>query len=64
MGRNADEQVRMATVMGVTRDLHKNYITLVYGGYGNDKTFEEAKPEHIEKFKPFLQKLNDFIGDR
>lgn len=39
LGRNGDEQVRIATVMGVQRDLHGKYINLVYGRYG-DKTFE------------------------
>lgn len=38
LGRNADEQVSLATVMGVVRDLHPKYINLVYGRYG-DKTF-------------------------
>jgi hypothetical protein len=30
--------------MGVTRDFHGKYISLVYGRYG-DKTFEEAKTQ-------------------
>ena len=36
------------------RDIHNNYIKLIYG----EKSFEEAKPEFIEKFKPGLTKLN------
>lgn len=46
--------------MGVVRDLHPKYINLVYGRYG-DKSFEEAKAEHIEQFKPFLTKLNGLL---
>lgn len=60
LGRNADEQVSLATTMGVVRDLHPKYISLVYGRYG-DKSFEEAKAEHIEQFKPFLTKLNGLL---
>ncbi len=47
LGRNADEQVAIATTMGVVRDLHPKYIGLVYGRYG-DKTFEEAKADPIK----------------
>ena len=60
LGRNADEQVNVATVMGVTRDLHGRYINLVYGRYG-DKTFEEAKAAFIEQAKPYLTKLNGLL---
>jgi len=47
LGRNAQEQVALATVMGVARDLHKSYISLVYGSY-QEKTFEEAKARHLQ----------------
>jgi hypothetical protein len=40
LGRNSDEQVRLATTMGVVRDLHPKYISLVYGRYGENKSFE------------------------
>lgn len=53
----------MATAMGVERDLHSKYINLVYGRYA-DKTFEEAKAEHVEVFKPFLSKLNGLLEGR
>lgn len=33
LGRNLDEQVTMATVHGVYKDLHPIYIKLVYGSY-------------------------------
>lgn len=38
LGRNADEQVSLATTMGVVRDLHPKYISLVYGRY-TESTF-------------------------
>lgn len=60
LGRNADEQVSLATVMGVVRDLHPKYINLVYGRYG-EKTFEEAKVEFIDQAKPLLSKLNGLL---
>lgn len=50
----------MATTMGVVRDLHPKYISLVYGRYG-DKPFEEAKAASIEEFKPLLAKLNGLL---
>ena len=63
LGRNADEQVALATVAGVIRDFHKEYIKLVYGAYG-DYDFEVAKKEYIEKFKPYLAKLSGIIGEK
>ena len=33
MGRNADEQVLLATVLGVLKDFFVNYVRLVYGQY-------------------------------
>jgi hypothetical protein len=46
--------------MGVNRDLHGKYVSLVYGRYGN-MTFEEAKIDYIEQFRPFLAKLNGLL---
>ena len=33
LGRNADEQVLLATILGVLKDFHPNYVRLVYGQY-------------------------------
>jgi glutathione S-transferase len=33
LGRNADEQVLLATVHGVYKDFHPKYIQFVYGTY-------------------------------
>ena len=60
LGRNADEQVRLATVAGVVKDLHPKYVELVYGRYG-EKDFEDAKKEYLEKFQPYMVKLNSLI---
>lgn len=57
VGRNAEEQVSLATTMGVVRDLHAKYVNLVYARYG-DKTFEQAKVEYLEQSKVYLNKLN------
>lgn len=63
LGRNSQEQVDLATAMGVVRDLHSKYIALAYGRYG-EKTWEEAKAEHLEMFKPYLTKLNALLEGR
>lgn len=42
LGRNAEEQVAVATAHGIYKDLHPNYIRLVYGTYGAELTFEQA----------------------
>ena len=34
MGRNAEEQVMLATVMGVVKDMHPRYIKFCYGSDG------------------------------
>ena len=31
LGRNADEQVAVATMMGVFKDLYRTYLSLIYG---------------------------------
>ena len=54
LGRNSTEQVRIATMMGIIRDLHGRYIGLVYGRDFKDKPFEEAKAAALETFKPYL----------
>jgi glutathione S-transferase len=46
VGRNQDEQVSLATAMGVTRDLHSRYVSLVYGRYTHN-TFELAKADFL-----------------
>lgn len=57
-------------MMGVFRDLYKTYLNFIYGPNheaftGNLKgTFEEARAEYAEKFKPFLNKLSSFIGEK
>ena len=38
LGRNAEEQVNVTTIMGVFRDLYKSYLEFIYGPQ-KDKTF-------------------------
>lgn len=63
LGRTADEQVNLATVLGIYKDFHPHYIRLVYGAYG-EIPFEAALKENIENFLPYLSKLNGFLGNR
>ncbi len=39
MGENCDDQVQIATVLGVFQDLYKSFLTFIYG----QKTYEEFK---------------------
>ena len=52
LGRDAGQQVRVATAMGVIRDLHGNYYGLTYGSQHGDLPFEEATATALEAFKP------------
>ena len=45
LGRNADEQVSLATTMGVFKDFYKTYLELIYGP--NTETFEDLKPKYL-----------------
>lgn len=64
LGRNADEQVTLATVHGVYKDFHPNYIKLVYGTYNENNTFEAALQGAKETFAPYLKKLNGLLGNK
>jgi hypothetical protein len=39
LGKNAEEQIALATAHGVYKDFYPNYIRLVYGNYNKDFTF-------------------------
>jgi glutathione S-transferase len=64
LGRNIDEQVMMATVHGVYKDFHPNYIRLVYGKYDEQRPFENALKESVAVFEPYLKKLHGLLGDK
>ena len=64
LGRNATEQTRVATAMGVIRDLHGKYIGLVYGRDNANLSFEEAKAATLPVFQPYLTKLNQMLEGR
>ena len=64
LGRNADEQVLMATCHGVWKDFHPNYVRLVYGKYENEEAFQKALAEAIKTFEPYLKKLTGLLGEK
>ena len=64
LGRNADEQVLLATAHGIYKDFHPKYITLVYAAYNENSTFEQALNASIVNFDPYLNKLNGVLGDK
>lgn len=64
IGRNAEEQVLLATVLGVYKDFHSAYIKLVYGKYTEENTFESALQEAIKSFEPYTKKLDGLLGNK
>lgn len=64
LGRNAEEQVNMATIMGVMRDLHGQYVRVVYGVTDGNKDINEVIKDHAEKWKPMVTKLEKLIADK
>jgi glutathione S-transferase len=64
LGRNADEQVQIATVYGITRDLHSAYVRFVYAKYDENNTFDKAREEYAKTSQAGLGKLNALIGGR
>ena len=64
MGRNADEQVLMATVHGVYKDFHPAYIRLVYGKYDEQNPWDKALEEAKKNFENHLKKINGLLGEK
>jgi glutathione S-transferase len=64
LGRNADEQVLLATAHGVYKDFHPKYIQLVYGTYNENATFEHALTASFNTFEPYLKKLDGILGEK
>ena len=64
LGRNADEQVHMATIHGVYKDFHPNFVRLVYGKYENDDAFKNAVSEAVKNWEVYLKKLNGLLGNK
>ena len=64
LGRDCDEQVLVATVLGVLKDFHPNYVRLVYGQYNEENPWEKAQAESREKFAPYLRKFDGLLGDK
>jgi len=61
LGRNADEQVLMATVHGVYKDFHPNYIRFVYGKH---EDFEADLKEAIKNWEGYVKKLSGLLGNK
>lgn len=64
MGKNAEEQVNIATIYGVFKDFHSAYINLIYGSFSDEAAFQVGLKESIGKFKPYLTKLSGLLGEK
>lgn len=64
LGRDAEEQVLLATAHGVYKDFHPRYIQLVYGSYKENATFEQGLAASFANFEPYLKKLNGLLGEK
>ena len=64
LGRNADEQVLMATIHGVYKDFHPNCTKLWYGKYENEEAFNKAKDETPKNWEVYVKKLSGLLGDK
>ena len=62
LGRNPEEQVSLATVVGIFKDLYRTYLDFVYGKH--EQSLEELKVKFVEKFEPSLQKFSAILGER
>ena len=60
LGESADDQVQIATVLGVFQDLYKAYLGNIYG----PKTYEEMKEDAYNSWKGSLTKLSGLLGEK
>lgn len=63
LGRNADEQVLLATAFGVYKDFHPALSALVYNTNPTD-TWEEALKGFSGKADGYLKKLSGILGEK
>lgn len=61
LGRNPDELVTLATVYGIYKDFHRQYIELVYGGY-KEATWEEALVKYTTVLAGYFKKWSGVLG--
>ena len=54
----------MATVHGVYKDFHPNYVKLVYGKHESEEAFRKAVDEAVKGWEVNLQKLNGLLGSK
>jgi glutathione S-transferase len=63
LGRNAEEQVLLATVYGIYKDFHPNLSRMVYETNPKD-TWEEALKAFSEKADGYVKKLSKLLGEK
>lgn len=63
LGRNADEQVLLATAYGIYKDLHPQLSRMVYETNPKD-TWEEALKAFSLKADGYLKKLSGLLGQK
>lgn len=63
LGRDADEQVLLATVYGIYKDFHPNLSRMVYETNPKD-TWEDALKAFGEKADVYLKKLSGLLGTK
>lgn len=63
LGRNAEEQVLLATAFGVYKDFHPNLARMVYETNPKD-TWEEALKAFSEKADVYLKKLSGLLDGK
>jgi glutathione S-transferase len=54
----------MATVHGVYKDFHPNYIRLVYGKHEDQAAFDNALKEAIKNWEGYVKKLGGLLGEK
>lgn len=63
LGRNADEQVLLATAYGVYKDFHPKLINMVYETNPKN-TWEEALAAFSQQADGYLKKLGGLLGEK
>lgn len=58
LGETAEDQVQIATILGVFQDLYRGFLGYVYG----QKTYEEFKEEAYNSLRGHLTKLSGLLG--
>jgi hypothetical protein len=63
LGRNAEEQVQLATVYGIFKDVHPSFIKLAYEA--NSKvSWEDTLKTFSESAEGYKKKLSGLLGEK